>query len=159
MKSIKKNYVCGICGKEYEDLNDYLSCVAKCGETVKAEQKAKEEKERLEKLNAALNGVKQAKKYYEEQLAKFEAEYPEEYKLNFGGHTCKCAKSKDTKIKSSNLVGFGRAGDAEFTYEQRGNDKPKITAKVNGKDVNDENLAALFDDPDCRYIAKMLGII
>lgn len=152
MKSIKKNYVCGICGKEYEDLNDYLSCVAKCGETVKAEQKAKEEKERLEKLNAALNGVKQAKKYYEEQLAKFEAEYPEEYKLNFGGHTCKCSKPKDTKsdIKTETI---------ELSYEDNGKDKPKMTAKVNGKDVDNKTLENLFDDPDCRYIAKMLGLI
>lgn len=152
MKSIKKNYVCGICGKEYFDLDAYMKCVSKCGENAKATLKAEAEKARLEKLNADLNKVKEAKKYYEEQLAWFKSEYPEEYKFNFGGHTCKCSKSKDTKsdIKTETI---------ELSYEDNGKDKPKMTAKVNGKDVDNKTLENLFDDPDCRYIAKMLGLI
>lgn len=149
-----KNYVCGICGTEHFNLDAYMKCVSKCGETLKAEQKAKEDLERLEKMNAALNRVKEAKKYFEEQLAKFEKEYPSEYQLNFG------EKHKYPNLIKSNLVGYGRAGDAEFTYEQKGNGKPKITAKINGKEVDNEELKNdLLKNPETKYIAEMLGLI
>lgn len=146
------NFICGICGIKHTDLDSYLKCVAKCGETLKAEQKAEAEKERLIQMNAALNRTKEAKKYYEEQLAKFEKEYPEEYKLNFGGHTCKCSKSNDTKsdVKTETI---------ELSYESNGKDKPKMTAKVNGKDVDSKAIESLLDDPETKYIAKMLGLI
>lgn len=147
-----KNYVCSICGEKYESLDDYLACVAKCGETLKSEQKAKAEKERLEKVNAALNRIKEAKKYWEDQLDKFKEEYPEEYELNFG----KKDNYDDKIIKPGKTAGLGRIGNAELTYAKNGNDKPKITAKVNGKDVSAEKL---FEDPDCRYIAKLLGLV
>lgn len=147
-----KNYVCGICGKKYESLDYYLACVAKCGEKLKAEQKAEAEKERLEKVNAALNRIKEAKKYWEDQLDKFKEEYPEEYELNFG----KKDNYDDKIIKPGKTAGLGRIGNAELTYAKNGNDKPKITAKVNGKDVSAEKL---FEDPDCRYIAKLLGLV
>lgn len=153
-----KSYVCGICGKEYFDLNQYMECVSKCGENAKATLKAEAEKARLEKMNAALNRVKEAKKYFEEQLEKFEKEYPEEYKLNFGeshkcsNDTCKCSKTDSTKsdIKTETI---------KLYYEDNGKDKPKMSAKINGKEVDDKTLGSMFDDPDCRYIAKMLGII
>lgn len=147
------NFVCGICATEHNNLSDYMACVAQCGAQVKAAQKAEEEKKRLEKMNAALNGVKQAKKYYEELLEKFKKEYPEEYKLNFGekhncsNGTCKCS---DNKSKSESVV---------FSYERDGKNKPKMTAKVNGKDVTDRTLESLLDDPETRYIAKILGLI
>ena len=75
-----KKYTCGICGKEHTYLDDYLKCVANCGEAIKLE----ENKKRMEEMNIEINRVKQAKKYYEEQLANFKEKYPEEYKLNFG---------------------------------------------------------------------------
>ena len=149
-----KNYVCGICGSEYESLDAYLECVAKCGETLKAEQKAEAEKKRLEEVNAAINRVKEAKKYYEEQLAKFKKEYPTEYELNFGKtesvcpHDCKGNIEPETKAET-----------IELTYEDNGKDKPKLSAKVNGKRVDEKTLDNLFSDPDTRYIAKMLGLL
>lgn len=145
-----KNYVCGICGKKYESLDYYMDCVSKCGEKLKAEQKAEAEKERLEKVNAALNRIKEAKKYWEGQLDKFKEEYPEEYKLNFGDvkgvcpHDCK-GNASDTKEETVKVL-----------YEKKNDEDPIIKMKVNGKDVSAEKL---FEDPDCRYIAKLLGLV
>lgn len=148
-----KKYVCGICGAEYDDLNSYLECVSKCGETIKAELKAKEEKERLEKVNAELNKVKQAKAYFEEVAAKFKEEYPEEYELNFGKSECDCPHDcKGNKPE-------GKTETIELSYEDDGKGKPKMTAKVNGKEIDNKALESLLDDPDTKYIAKMLGII
>ena len=147
------NFVCGICSKEHNNLSDYMACVAHCGAQVKAAQKVEEEKKRLEKMNVALNRIKEAKKYYEEQLEKFKKEYPEEYKLNFGekhncsNGTCKCS---DIKPKSETV---------ELSYESDGKNKPKMTAKVNGKDVTDEALKSLLDDPETKFIAQLLGIV
>lgn len=76
----KKKYKCDFCGKEYENHGDYVSCVVKCG---KEFDKRKEEEKKCEKLNAALNHVKEAKKYYEQKLEEFKENFPEEYELNF----------------------------------------------------------------------------
>jgi predicted nucleic acid-binding Zn ribbon protein len=159
---ITGKFTCAICGTEYKTLEDYMACVSECGEIMKAKQKAEDEKKRLEKMNSALNAVKQAKKYYEEQLAKFEKEYPEEYKLNFGeshkcsNDTCKCSKTDGTKTDNKSGI---KSETIELSYESDGKNKPKMSAKINGKEVDDKALDSLFDDPDCRYIAKMLGII
>ena len=150
-----KNYICGICGKSHEALDAYLECVSKCGETLKAKEKAEEEKKKLEKLNAELNKVKQAKAYYEEVAAKFKKEYPEEYKLNFGNcsnDTCKCSHSKDAKSET-----------IEISYEDNGKDKPKMSAKVNGKEVKggilDEVVKELETDPEYQYLTKLLNML
>lgn len=70
-------YKCSICGKEYSNLDNYLKCVSNCVET------KKKSNERLNEINAALNGVKQAKLYYEQKLKEFKENYPDEYKINF----------------------------------------------------------------------------
>ena len=152
---MSEKYVCGICGKTHYSLDDYLTCVAKCGEKLKAIEKEKEEKaekERLEKINAALNRIKQAKSYYEEQLAKFQKEYPDEYKLNFG-EGCK-EKCKE----SYSYSGEPKTKTLEFTYEKTGKEEPKVSAKVNGKDVKESTDNTLTEDPYVRSILKMLGI-
>lgn len=86
-------YICSICGKGYNDLSLYLNCVRDCG--YELEKKLKKEKEEAakreaeskkcaEEVNAALNGIKQAKAYYEQKLNEFKEKYPEEYVMNFG---------------------------------------------------------------------------
>ena len=145
-----KTYVCGICGKEYFDLDMYMACVSKCGEEIKAELKAEAEKARLAKVNEALSKVKEAKKHYEELLEKFKTEYPAEYKLNFG----------DVKgICPSDCKGFtsdDKSETVKVLYEKKNDEEPKIRAIVNGKNVSAEKL---LEDPSCRHIAKMLGLI
>jgi hypothetical protein len=141
----KKIYICEFCQTAHETLDDYMTCVAKCGEDWKAKKAAEEKQKRLEEVNASLNRIKEAKKYYEEQLEKFEKEYPEEYKLNFGKNTCRC-KDSDKNTKSETV---------EFSYKNNGKDEPKVNAKVNGEDVS---INRLLSDPYCKYIAKMLGL-
>jgi len=153
-----KNFICGICGKEYFDLDAYMKCVSKCGENVKAQLKAEAEQARLEKLNADLSKLKAAKEYYEGLLDKFKKEYPAEYQLNFGdkhkcpNDTCKCSHSKDTKSET-----------IEISYEDLGKGKPKISAKVNGKEVKggilDEVVKELETDSEYKYLTKLLSML
>lgn len=157
-----KNYVCSICGMEYFSLDEYLSCVSKCGNDLKEKQKAEAEKERLEKLNAALNAVKQAKKYYEEQLTKFKEEYPTEYELNFGkteDHKCKCSEKSESKYVKNTCDSKTKTDKIEISYEENGKDKPKMTAIINGKDVTGEAIDTLLKDPECRHIVELLGLL
>jgi len=165
----KGNYVCGICGTNHEYLEDYLDCVNHCGKKVREEMRAKAEKERMEKVNAALNGVKQAKAYYEEQLAKFKNEFPDEYKMNFGDNACTCggkcdhADKKDHKKKNiaeaTPKNPNNNVDSIALSYKDNGKDEPEITAKVNGKTVENKELEKLFNDPDVKYLAEILGIM
>ena len=142
-----KNYTCAICGKQHDSLEAYLSCVNKCGEKLKRKEEEKAKQKRLEEINAALNRVKEAKKYFEEQLADFEKKYPEEYKINFGKENkeCKC-HCKDTKEDEPSVY--------TFSYEDNGKDKPII--KANGKEVS---LETLLSDPDAKYLVELLEIL
>lgn len=137
-----KNYICAICGTEHYDLDSYLKCVAKCGEEIKAKDKQK----RIEEVNAALNRVKQAKEYYEEQLKQFNEKYPEEYELNFGLNKKKVTVDK-TEPKTESV---------KVSYSKKNDEDPEIRARVNGKDVSPKEL---FTDPDVKYLAELLGII
>lgn len=170
-----KKYVCSICGKDYNDLENYVDCVTKCSEQIKENEKKEKEKKRLEELNAALNRVKEAKKYFEQQLNEFKEKYPEEYELNFVeekdvcddkktcGGTCGGCKDtntcndindwlndflKDDETKKSNFL--------EITYKNDGNGKPVFSAAINGKKVDDDSIKKLFEDPDAQYLAQML---
>lgn len=145
-----KTYVCGICGKEYFDLDLYMKCVSQCGENAKATLKAEAEKARLAKVNEALSKIKEAKKHYEEQLAKFEKEYPAEYKLNFGDVKGVCPS--DCKGVTSD----DKSETVKVLYKKKNDEEPKIRAIVNGKDVSAEKL---LEDPSCKYIAELLGLI
>lgn len=152
---MERKYVCDLCKKTHTNLDDYLDCVFTCGEYLKQERKEKEQREYREKLYAEINKVKQAKKYYEEQLADFKAKYPKEYELNFateGG-----SKDAVTKVMNTDLNdGFNKVS---VRVTGNGKDKPVVDAKINGKKVDDDKLASLFDDPETRYFAKLLGIL
>ena len=150
----KKVYVCEFCQTAHKGLEDYMSCVSKCGKEWKLKKEAEEKQKRLEEVNAALNGIKEAKKYYEDLMAKFEVKYPEEYKMNFGhlytecncggscGDNCKCKEDENTTSKA-------------FSYRKEADKEPVMKAKINGKDVGVEKL---WEDPDIQYLAKLLGI-
>lgn len=166
----EKRYICGICGKEHIGLDAYLECVAKCGEKLKKEREAEKEKKHAEEVNAALNGVKQAKIYYEQKMKEFKEKYPEEYKLNFGEtHTCKVdgstisTDSYSTKPNTTTVAhnsNKDKLESVEFLYEKDGKDEPKISAKVNGKEVAEKDiLSKLEADPDTKFIAQLLGLM
>ncbi len=114
---MNNKYKCSICGKEYSNVDDYLKCVTKCAADLKKNQ---QEKERLEKINAALNGVKQAEQYFQQKLKEFKEEYPDEYKLNFGDKSCCCDKTKVNPkhdSNSDNSTGFNNECDNELYSE------------------------------------------
>lgn len=147
-----KNYICGICGKEHYDLNDYMACVAKCGAEEKAKREAEKKQKYLEEVNVALNKVKQAKAYYEEQLKLFETKYPEEYKMNFGVRDTE--KNADTKNDWDEFVSKLDNTGTTVSYLDKGDGNPTI--KVNGEKITAKNLA---NDPETRWIAEMLGLV
>ena len=148
---MNEKYVCGICGTEYTVLNLYLDCVSQCGEKAKKEREEAENKKRLNELNIALHDVKQAKEYYEQRLEEFKEKYPEEYELNFASEGC----HGDCKCKS-NEKDSPKKIEVKMTNDGK---ESKIDAKVNGEKVNDDSIKKLFDDPQIKYLSRMLGLI
>lgn len=156
---MKKEYVCSICGNDYNDLDVYLKCVSTCGAKLKKEQE--EAKKRAEELNAALNRVKQAKTYYEQQLKDFKERYPEEYKLNFSDNNCKGTCSGTCSCGNNDDLNKNQKEPLEyltFTYTDDGKGNPKMSASINGEKVDSNTISNLFNDPEMNHIAKMLGL-
>ena len=164
---MNEKYVCGICKKEYTDLNKYLACVFKCGSELNTKRK-KEEEIRLKEMNDALSKVKEAKEFFEKKLSEFKKTYPEAYKLNFEhtecGDVCKeCEDCSDECNEADRCDDCCCKNDLnkksfEFEYFNNGKDKPKMSAKINGKET-DDILKMMEEDPDTKYIAKLLGIL
>ena len=161
-----EKYVCSICEKGYDNLTSYMACVSKCGEKILQEQKEAEQKKYLEEVNAYLNKIKAAEKYLKEVQDEFKKKFPKEFELNFGknvcscdSHTCNCKSESDLTNPNPNPKEKERFKDISLSYVDNGKDKPKLSAKVNGVKVDDDSINKLFDDPDTRYIAKLLGII
>ena len=166
---MQNKYVCSICGKTHYDLGEYVDCVTRCSEQLKKVQKDAEEKKRLEELNAAINRVKQAQVYFEQQLNEFKEKYPAEYELNFvknyndncscdSSSVCsKCAKGDGKTESYNNASDFYQTVEVEVKDDGKGN--PTIDAKINGEKVKDEQLKKLLDDPETQFIAKMLGLL
>lgn len=152
-------YKCSICNKEYDELNQYMKCVNTCGRNL--EQKMKQEKEieeqrRREKINADLNRVKEAKNYYEQKLAAFKEKYPEEYKLNFANMTCGLSSKAEQNTESKTIP---KAECVEFSYGTDKNGVPKLTAKIDGKEVEGQDLSQLIQDPSVRNIVRLFGLL
>lgn len=148
----EKRYVCSLCGKQHHDLDAYINCVSTCGSKLKKEQEEAEKIKRMTEINAALNAVKQAKKYYEDKLEEFKTKYPEEYKTNFvkeetKTYTPNYPKDFSDLMKNSNIF--------ELSYERNGDNEPTLTAKVNGNEVKDDALKTLSAMP---YVAKLLNL-
>lgn len=153
---MKENYICGICGRSYTDLEEYLDCVSRCGKKLKKEREEAESKKRLEELNSAINRVKQAKDYYEGLLKDFKEKYPKEFELNFGNLGSECKKSISTKAKD---VSADKPKSIELSYRNDGKNKPEISEKINGKKVDDDVIIDMSKDPEIMTLAKLLGIM
>ena len=164
---MENKYVCSICGKTHYDLGEYVDCVTRCSKKIK-EQEEKEKKQKyLEELNAALNRVKEAESYFKQQLNEFKEKYPEEYKFNFEDvkeeKDCNC----DDKKTCGGICGGCKDTNTcnpvnnwlEFSYKNDGKNTPEIHASVNGKKVKDDALEKLFEDPDTKYLAQLLGLL
>lgn len=153
-----KNYVCGICGKEYDNFVPYMACVSKCGEELLQKQKEEDEIKRREEVNAYLNRIKEAEKYLKDVKEEFKKKYPVEYDLNFGSSCnscgeCNCGKHEEKHTDEKDV------SSVQVSIIDDGKGEPKVDARVNGKKVENRALDKLFEDPNTRYIAKMLGIL
>ena len=173
---MKDKFVCSICGKTHYDLGEYVNCVTRCSEQLKKYEEQEKEKKRLEELNAALNRVKQAKAYFEQQLNEFKDKYPEEYRLNFAFDydTEECDKTCDDSANDDKcdtcdvcdgkcLYETNKETDENecisITYIDDGHNKPELSASINGKKVSDDALEKLFKDPDANHIARLIKIL
>ena len=149
------NYVCNVCGSEYDNLDGYLACVTKCVETKKS-------KERIKKIDTYLAEINEAEKWLREVMKKFKDEFPEEFYCNFGTEEdeCKCECENNCECNYyKEEVTKETPRSMEFYYEKNGKHEPKMTTKVNGKEVNKDSMRDLFKDRDVNYLAKLLGII
>lgn len=132
---MKEKYVCDLCGKTHYELDEYVKCVVECGEKLKKLEEEEKNKKYLEELNAAINGVKQAKVYYEQKLNEFKEKYPAEYELNFASEGCNCP---------SDCKGHCSDEDLDNTEDRT--------------EVNNEMFKKLLEDPDIRFFARLLGL-
>jgi hypothetical protein len=168
-----KKYTCNICGKSYDDLCDYINCVSKCGEEAKKNYE-------LKQMNKELYKIKSTKAHIEKLLENFKIKYPKEYELNFGStpcdeceDNCPCeGENEDCACRiKHNCKGDGSCEEAsedtcgdnvkviEVSYENNGKDKPTLSAKVNGTNVDKDSVEKLFEDPEVNYFARLLGIL
>ena len=98
------SFVCDICGKTIDGLDEYVAHVKECGAKEKAKMKAEQDKKYLEEVNTALSKVKAAKEYYDTCLKEFEGKYPKEYKLNFGTRDTEDCDNSDEPIIMGQII-------------------------------------------------------
>ena len=153
-----KNFVCSICGKEYDNLTSYMSCVSKCGEKILQEQKEAEQKKYLEEINNHISKIKAAEKYLKEVQDEFKKKFPKEFEMNFGKNVCSCGDSCNCKSESdlTKPDTEERFKNIAISYVDNGKDKPQLSARVNGVKVADDSISKLLKNPDTTYLAKML---
>lgn len=161
-----EKYVCGFCGKTHYDMDAYFECVSSCRETLKKHLEEEKQAKYLEELNAAINSVKQAKKYYEEKLEEFKTKYPKEYEINFaetcGCRSCDCYEEKTETYVDPDLdkvPDWAKSNSMEFSYENNGKDEPKMSAKLNGKELDDKVIAKLLSHPDVNCLAGLMNLL
>jgi DNA gyrase/topoisomerase IV subunit A len=130
MTENKGKFVCGICGKTVNGLDEYLEHIKACGDKLRAQEDAEKEKKRLEEMNKELSKIKAAKEYYEDLMKNFKKVYPKEYDMNFGANPNKDDSSKTSKDKKN----------------------PKVKVMSAEEFFRDE-------DEGIRVLAKILGII
>lgn len=158
-----ERYTCGFCGATHDNADDYFKCVSSCRDILKKQIEEEKQQKYLEELNADINRVKQAEKYYKEKLEEFKLKYPKEYELNFSptcSSDCTCHKEKtETYVNEDNLPNWTtQSNSLEFSYENNGKDEPKMSAKVNGKEVDDDIIRRLLIHPDVNDLARILRI-
>ena len=78
-------FKCGICGKEFDDIEEYLTHVSNCA-VKKSEDESKKKEEELKKakkVNSYIESIKSCEKIMNDFKKEFEEKYPNEYDMNF----------------------------------------------------------------------------
>ena len=78
-------FKCGICGKEFDDIEEYLTHVSNCA-VKKKEDESKKKEETLKKakeVNEFVENIKKCESQLESLKDEFAKKYPKEYEMNF----------------------------------------------------------------------------
>ena len=87
-------FKCGICGKEFGDIEEYLTHVSNCA-VKKSEYESKKKEEELKKakkVNEFVENIKMLESQLKSMKVEFAKKYPEEYEMNFDDRVCSCEK-------------------------------------------------------------------
>lgn len=93
-------FKCGICGKEFDDIEEYLTHVSNCA-VKKSEDESKKKEEALKKakeVNEFVENIKKCESQLKSMKDEFAKKYPKEYEMNFDDRV-------SDKEKESNFYG------------------------------------------------------
>ena len=78
-------FKCGICGKEFDDINKYLVHVSNCAVKKKEDEskKKEEEQKKLKEVNEFVENIKKCERQLESLKDEFAKKHPKEYVMNF----------------------------------------------------------------------------
>lgn len=95
-------FKCGLCGTEFNDVDEYINHVTKCATKKRDEDNKQKEDElkKLQKVNEYLVEIKKYEKLLNDCKNQFKITFPTEYELNFPKTT---AKTNDKIVKESKL--------------------------------------------------------
>lgn len=161
-----KEFVCSICGKKYDELNDYMRCVSSCYDKVQKKEELEKQKKRMEEINSYIKDIKSLRHRLDVLKSEFYRKYPKEYELNFGEVTCsenkneynndcdECASYDLCKSK----VDVDDMRSIEVSVINDGKDK-KVDAKINGEKVDYEDVLNMIrNNQDADYLTRLFHI-
>ena len=114
-------FKCGICGKEFDDIEEYLTHVSNCA-VKKSEDESKKKEEALKKtkeVNSYIESIKGYEKLVKDCKKEFEEKYPNEYNMNFKEKTCSCKKEPRKESFYGSINGKECSDVEEFLKELR----------------------------------------
>ena len=87
-------FKCGICGKEFDDIEEYLTHVSNCAVKKKEDEskKKEEEQKKLKEVNEFVKNIKMLESQLKSMKDEFAKKYPKEYETNFDDRVCSCEK-------------------------------------------------------------------
>ena len=106
-------FKCGICGKEFDDIEEYLTHVSNCA-VKKKEDESKKKEEVLKKareINEFVENIKKCESQLESLKDEFAKKYPKEYEMNFNARIFD--KEKEANFYGS-VNGKGRKSIDDF---------------------------------------------
>src|SRR5574344_776968 len=114
-------FKCGICGKEFDDIEEYLTHVSNCA-VKKSEDESKKKEEELKKakdVNSYIKAIKSYEKFANDYKKEFKKKYPNEYDMNFKEKVCSCEKEPKKESFYGSINGKECSDMDEFLKELR----------------------------------------
>ena len=107
-------FKCGICGKEFDDIEEYLTHVSNC-----AVKKNEEEQKKLKEVNEFVENIKKCESQLKSMKDEFAKKYPKEYEMNFDDRVCSCEKEPKKESFYGSINGKECSDMDEFIKELR----------------------------------------